>query len=139
MYILQYHFNIIVVNYYAIENHPMRFICVETASYVMKVIACPGTIRRRRGTIPFHNAKTPSSRATTAIPDNNPVYFGGRPGTTTCFCNLVFITSNGLLTSGPIPPENPPIASDCHGANSVVPCHSINRVFIMLYAVKFTA
>ena len=36
-----------------------------TASYVMNVIACPGTMRMSHGVIPFHSAGVPSSLAMT--------------------------------------------------------------------------
>ena len=42
-------------------KYPLLIKADDTASYVMNVMACPGTIRNKRGVIPFHKAKTPSS------------------------------------------------------------------------------
>lgn len=56
---------------------------LDTHSYVMNVIACPGMMRISRGVRPFHRALTPSSLAMSAIDDTNPPYLGAWPGITT--------------------------------------------------------
>lgn len=65
----------------------------DTASYVMKVIACPGMMRIKRGVIPFQSANTPSSFAIKEHACKSPVYLGSFPNEITCFCNLVLTTS----------------------------------------------
>ena len=53
---------------------PYFSICALTASYVMKVIACPGMMRINRGVIPFHKAVIPSSLAMTTHDCKRPLY-----------------------------------------------------------------
>lgn len=49
---------------------------LETHSYVMNVIACPGMMRMSRGVRPFHRALIPSSFAMSLIDDTKPPYLG---------------------------------------------------------------